>query len=358
MPVHQRGGAWQADLNANRRRWRYAFATEDAARGWLADAQAAIANGRPVPEPDAQVHGVKSGLLTFARACDQCWAEVYGHVKSAWPATVLLYMQQMQKFWPHASIKDVARQSSVSEYTAHLNAAGGATSTINGKLSVLQRVLRWAYEHRHIDAVPKINRARVSNERMSYLSHEDEATIIRVLRQAELHDAADAVAVLIDTGLRQSELWRLTGRDVVEGQRLVINVRQSKNGNPRAIRCTSRAAEIIRRRTTSYKTEALFPGMTNRRLQLAWEKPRTVLGRLSDKEFIPYICRHTCASRLVQNGVPLGVVMKWMGHRSIQVTTRYAKHAPADFENAVAALDAKSNDAGPVAQVVPFVSSM
>ena len=55
---------------------------------------------------------------------------------------------------------------------------------------------------------------------------------------------------------------------------------------------------------------------------------RSLLGHADDKEFVPHLCRHTCASRLVQKGVPLKVVQEWMGHKSIQVTLRYAKLQP------------------------------
>ena len=47
-----------------------------------------------------------------------------------------------------------------------------------------------------------------------------------------------------------------------------------------------------------------------------------------DPQFVVHMLRHTCASRLVQRGVPLAVVQKWMGHSNIQTTLRYAHLAP------------------------------
>ena len=40
---------------------------------------------------------------------------------------------------------------------------------------------------------------------------------------------------------------------------------------------------------------------------------------------------HTCVSRLVQRGVGLKVVQQWMGHKSIQITLRYAHLAPSNL---------------------------
>ena len=51
---------------------------------------------------------------------------------------------------------------------------------------------------------------------------------------------------------------------------------------------------------------------------------RTDMGLDDDKEFVLHCLRHTCASRLVQKGVQIQVVQQWLGHKSIQMTLRYA----------------------------------
>jgi hypothetical protein len=54
-----------------------------------------------------------------------------------------------------------------------------------------------------------------------------------------------------------------------------------------------------------------------------------------------HILRHTCASRLVQRGVPIYTVTKWLGHSSVKVTERYAKLAPGNLSQALSALEGK-----------------
>jgi hypothetical protein len=56
-------------------------------------------------------------------------------------------------------------------------------------------------------------------------------------------------------------------------------------------------------------------------------------------------CRHACASRQVQRGIDLYVVSKWMGHRDIKTTQRYARLAPSNFTKAVAVLMPQVTDA-------------
>jgi integrase len=345
MAVRPRGGGYQADVSDGVKRHRYLFKTESEATGWEADAKAAIANGRPVPAPNAIVHGVKPGSISLERACELCWAEEYAHIASAWPKTVKLYFAAMQKFFGvGATLEEIASPERVAEFTKHLYESGNAQGTVNAKLSVLSKLLNWAIEKRYIKEKPKLKRRKVNNARLSYLSYEDEATILRLLRQWEYHDEADAVAVLIDTGMRSSELFRLTGKDAVDlgdKKQMPITIWQTKGGETptRRIYATTRVRDILRRRKTAYGDGKLFPTLNNWRMIRVWNRAKSVMGKDDDKEFVVYLCRHTCASRMVQRGVPLGVIQKWMGHKNIQMTMRYAKNAPADFEAAALALD-------------------
>ena len=50
-----------------------------------------------------------------------------------------------------------------------------------------------------------------------------------------------------------------------------------------------------------------------------------------DPELVPYCCRHTTATRLVQQGVNLKAVQKWMGHKTLEMTLKYVKLVPQDL---------------------------
>jgi site-specific recombinase XerD len=64
------------------------------------------------------------------------------------------------------------------------------------------------------------------------------------------------------------------------------------------------------------------------------------MGLIGDLEFVIHSLRHTCASRLVNAGVDLYVVCKWLGHSSIQITERYAHLNPDKLVHAVEVLEA------------------
>lgn len=50
-------------------------------------------------------------------------------------------------------------------------------------------------------------------------------------------------------------------------------------------------------------------------------------------------CRHTFATRLVQNGVDLYKVKVLLGHKTLSVTMRYAHHYPESLRSSVEMLD-------------------
>jgi site-specific recombinase XerD len=70
-----------------------------------------------------------------------------------------------------------------------------------------------------------------------------------------------------------------------------------------------------------------------------WGRVRAKMQMNEDPQFIPYVRRHTCASRLVQRGASLQVVQEWMGHKSIKVTLRYAHLAPSNLFAAAGLLE-------------------
>jgi hypothetical protein len=79
---------------------------------------------------------------------------------------------------------------------------------------------------------------------------------------------------------------------------------------------------------------------------LGWDCARVRLGD-AFKDVVLHTFRHTCASRLVQAGVDIVRVQKWLGHKDIKTTMIYAKLAPGD-------LDVAANVLEPGGNVVPL----
>jgi integrase len=91
---------------------------------------------------------------------------------------------------------------------------GLANGTINRKLAALSKMLAVAVERQGLSHKPKLPRMREGIGRIRYLTADEERVLLGLLGQWSMPDHVDAVTVLVDTGLRVGELFRLTARDV------------------------------------------------------------------------------------------------------------------------------------------------
>lgn len=225
----------------------------------------------------------------------------------------------------------------IDRYVEHLEGLGNANATINRKLSALSKCMTCAIERGKMDAKPKLTRRKESKGRIRFLTDAEETKLLAFMKQLGKEDHYEATIVFLDTGMRMGELWRLCGTDI-HWHTGKIAVWQNKTDLPRSIPMTNRVKEIIARRAKECGDGELFP-FDNGWFRNGWDQVRGLLGFMEDPQFIPYVLRHTCCSRLVQRGVPLKHVMTWMGHTCIQTTMRYAHLAPTDLDSCVAVLE-------------------
>ena len=155
-----------------------------------------------------------------------------------------------------------------------------------------------------------------------------------------LRDHYAAFVVLIDTGMRPSELWRLKQKDV-DLEHGLISIWQAKGNKPRSLPMTDRVVKTLRDRPCELVSGRLFP-FYNRWFWTGWKQAQKDIGLVHDKSFIPYCLRHTCASRLIQRGATLASVQVWLGHRNIQTTLRYAHLKPDNLVDAMQLLQRKA----------------
>jgi integrase len=228
----------------------------------------------------------------------------------------------------------------IDEYMGHLASLGYSNATVNRKMAALSKMLTVAIERGKLSKKPVIPRKREAEGRIRFLTESEESRALQLLSRLHKSDHADAFIVLIDTGMRGGELWRLEGRDCDTVQGL-ISIWETKNGKPRSVPMTDRVKALLNIRKLKYTEGPIFPGSNNFWFVRVWNRMKTMSGLSEDREFVPYALRHTCCSRLVQRGVNLRVVQEWMGHKTITVTLRYAHLCPTNLLHAVDLLNTK-----------------
>jgi integrase len=240
------------------------------------------------------------------------------------------------EFFGSATTLDNLTADRLDDYATHLLNRGNSNATVNRKLAAVSRMLSLAVQRGKLQKKPLVPRRRESEGRIRFLSEAEEARCLSVLGQWGKDDHQDVFVVLVDTGMRSSEVFRLEARDC-DLDRGLLSAWQTKNGRPRSIPMTDRVRAIVARRVATGASR-VFP-FDNAWLDHLWSRLRGHLELTEDKQFVPYALRHTCASRLVQRGVGIRVVQEWLGHRNISVTLRYAHLCPSNLLDAVKVLN-------------------
>lgn len=219
----------------------------------------------------------------------------------------------------------------VDDYISHLRRQGNSEATINRKLSALSKMYTVALERNKCTKKLPLPRLREAQHRIRFISKAEETRLISIMNNKGYYDHADAALILLYTGFRTSELWKLDCKDIDLDKKIIL-LWKTKNGRPRSVPIVDIIYPIIERK---YKDVGgvgrLFPKSNNSWFRNGWDRAREIMGLSDDPQFVPHILRHTCATRLSQHGVSLPIIKDWLGHTSIATTSRYAHFNPQDL---------------------------
>ena len=108
---------------------------------------------------------------------------------------------------------------------------------------------------------------------------------------------------------------------------------------------TPRVKSILKKRIPEAKNNRIWHLLTKNSTRHYWDTVRAEMGWELSKDHVPYICRHTCCTRLVSRGVSLPIVMQFMGHSQWETTLGYAHLAPSHL-NVCAEVLSQADDYG------------
>ncbi len=202
-------------------------------------------------------------------------------------------------------------------------------ATLNRYRALLSLAYRLAMQNGKVQSNPArlVRQRKEDNGRIRFLSKEEELALRTVIRKDYLNHEAE-LDLALNTGLRRSEQFGLTW-DGVDFERRVLTVLRSKNGEARHIPLND-AAIVALRTVQAYKNGSPYVFLAGNGTRLC--SPRfwfdAAVEAAGLKDFTWHCLRHTFASRLVMAGVDLRTVQELMGHKTIQMTVRYAHLAP------------------------------
>jgi len=217
---------------------------------------------------------------------------------------------------------------------------GNSNATINRKLAALRKLLRKAHKMGDIHSLPEFRRQKERQGRIRFLDAAEEAQLFSRIRDRS-EDCWRLSVFLVDTGARMGEALKLRWPDI-DGHRVTFWV--TKSGRSRSVPLTSRAREVLAR--PDHATKGPFCHIPAHRYRAVWNDAKHEMGLSSEKDLVPHVLRHTCASRLVKGGIDIRRVQMWLGHQTLTMTMRYAHLATNDLDSCVAVLERDWADQG------------
>jgi integrase len=219
--------------------------------------------------------------------------------------------------------------------------------TVANILTLLISTLNFAVELGWLARVPKIRkpRVRIFEEDYRYLRTAEERTgFLRAAREAG-EDVFALYAAAVFTGMRAGELAGLRWADVNWNERIITVQRSfrgpTKAGDVRHVPILDALLPTLRAWRLRSSGAFVFTNRDDRMLLPSSRAFQEVLHRvltraeLKGDDGARYITfhdlRHTFASHWMMNGGDLFKLQKILGHKSVQMTMRYAHLAPAAF---------------------------
>lgn len=198
-----------------------------------------------------------------------------------------------------------------------------AQQTVAGYMKVFRTYIHDAILHERIDKDPSIGIKvrRGKSEEGRWLTEKEVDEIYKAAMPTySLRKVRDLFIFMTETGLAYADMMKFDINKAVKGKDGVYTYTDErlKTGNKFFFVLTDRAMEILE----AYGNR--LPHITNQQFNIRLKMVADVAH--IDKPIATHYARRTCGYRLLNNGMPIEVVSKILGHKSIKTTeATYAK---------------------------------
>ncbi|MFQ6739424.1 MAG: tyrosine-type recombinase/integrase [Alphaproteobacteria bacterium] len=213
-----------------------------------------------------------------------------------------------------------------------------SNATLNRYMAALSVALSYAVkelEWLDINPVTKISKKTESRGRVRYLSDDERNNLLTSAKKLSNPYMYPLILLAITTGARKMEMLGLKWTDVdLNAKRAILH--DTKNGEQRTLPLVEPAlTELKKLYSQSMNSEYVFPsrnGLQPIDIKRCWT---TLLKDAGIQDFRFHDLRHTCASYLAMNGFTMGEIAAVLGHKTLQMTKRYAHLSDAHSQSVV-----------------------
>lgn len=307
---------------------RETFRTRSLAKKWIQDTESALRDGRHSKTTESKRHTVSDLIEKFIlqwlpknpkgqikqTALLGWWKNRLGHLVLADLNPNLIAEARDFLLSESTNRKKLRSPSTTNRYLAAFSKA----------LSVAVKEWGWLED----SPMRMVSKPREAPSRERYLSPEEKDRLLAACRQSNNPYLFPLVSLSILTAMRFSELINLVWEDVNFDLR-IITLQETKNGDRRVLPLTLAVESILKNCPTyTEKATGLIFRSQRKNNQFGAASVRTAFAKAlkiaNIKDFRWHDLRHTAASYLAMNGATQGELMAILGHRSPNMTRRYA----------------------------------
>ncbi|MBU1221851.1 site-specific integrase [Myxococcota bacterium] len=186
------------------------------------------------------------------------------------------------------------------------------------------------------------------NERERFLTKEEATLLLNELKPYQT--LYDITLLSLGTGLRFGEIAKLQWVDL-NSEAGTIHIKSPKGGKSRHVYVHTEILSMLEQRKNHSEGVLIFPnkaGLMMKEVNNTWTR---IANRLFNEgitdtrdKVVFHTLRHTFASWLAIQGTPLFTIQTLMGHKTIQMTQRYARLSPDIKQKASAEVQAVLGD--------------
>ncbi len=250
------------------------------------------------------------------------------------------YNRHLLPYWQGKAF-DVITTQDILAYKRYLIEQNLSPQSIKHCLTLFRAIMKRSIQlELYNGKVPYFEMPKFDNRRLRYLT-EGEASALLLALKAKNELWHDISLFALNTGMRAGEIFNIR-TNLINLPQKSITLFETKNALSRTVPLNEAALDVVCK-YSQYRLNYLF---SNKKMTDVAEVFRNVvketdLNKNVDNErnkIVFHSLRHTFASWLVQKGVPLVVVSNLLGHKTTQMTMRYAHLAPKQGHDAVSLL--------------------
>ena len=266
-------------------------------------------------------------------------------------SSIDLYIKNFREFCKDMKINDYnklieVKAQDIKDWISLIAKKDNSPITRNNKLSSVKQIFAYLEDEKMVLVDRQISKIKYAKTRKKEVKFMDETEMEQLLYVTTNERTKSAIAVLIKTGIRFSEMLQITCTDIERGFSTILgkgNKERTIYFPPSCIAICKKYINGKRKRIiekTGVKTDLLFISDNGNTLDASnfinslkyWAKKT---GIYWSDEMSPHKLRHSYITKALNDGVPPQVVRDIVGHQNMSTTSGYAHTKEDAIKNAM-----------------------